>query len=296
MQPGDVILVFEQHAQGVVDRMRGQLEHVELHQRLGPVDRLGDAGKLEEIHPAQLLDKTDDLARQALAGAGRLALEDLEFARRGRIVDPVVEAAALQRVVDLAGAVRSDYHDRRLLGADRPNLGNCHLEIGKQLQQVGLKRLVGAVELVDQQHGRALDLRLQRLQQRPFDQKPVGEDRALDLASVFLGRLGEADLDHLARIVPLVDRRGDIETLVALQADEPALQCRRQHLGDLGLAHPGLAFEKQRPLQMQRQVHRRRQAAIGDVIGAAEQGECVGDGGGQGRHPAGNPDRKKSLS
>src|ERR1700722_686630 len=40
----DVVLVFEQHAQRVVDRVGGQFEHVELHQRLGPVDGLGDTG------------------------------------------------------------------------------------------------------------------------------------------------------------------------------------------------------------------------------------------------------------
>src|SRR5207245_1884791 len=46
MQPGNVVLVFEQHPQGVVDRVRVEFEHVELHQRLGPIDRLGDAGEL----------------------------------------------------------------------------------------------------------------------------------------------------------------------------------------------------------------------------------------------------------
>src|SRR5208282_452291 len=119
VQPGDVVLILEQHAQGIVDRVRGQLEHVELHQRLGPVDRLGDAGKLEEIHPTQLLDKADDLARQAVAGAGGLALQDLEFARGGRIIDPIVKTAPLQRIVDLAGPVRGNDPDRRRLGADR---------------------------------------------------------------------------------------------------------------------------------------------------------------------------------
>src|SRR6516165_5496678 len=108
VQPRDVVLVFEQHAEGVVDRMRRQLEHVELHQRLGPVDRLGDARQFEQIHAAQFLDKTDDLARQAFAGAGRLALQDLELARGGRIVDPVVKAAPLHRIVDLAGVVGGD--------------------------------------------------------------------------------------------------------------------------------------------------------------------------------------------
>ena len=37
---------------------------VELDQRLGPVDRLGDARQLEEVELAQLLHEADDLARQ----------------------------------------------------------------------------------------------------------------------------------------------------------------------------------------------------------------------------------------
>ena len=40
-------------------------------------------------------------------------------------------------------------------------------------------------------------------------------------------RLGQADLDHLARVVPLVDRRADVEALVALQADQPAAAASR---------------------------------------------------------------------
>src|SRR5215472_9091519 len=41
LQPGDVVLVFEQHPQGVVDRVRAQFQDVELHQGFGPIDRLG---------------------------------------------------------------------------------------------------------------------------------------------------------------------------------------------------------------------------------------------------------------
>src|SRR5262249_57495774 len=46
VQPGDVVLIFEQHAQRVVDRVRRQFEHVELHQGFRPVDRLPDARQL----------------------------------------------------------------------------------------------------------------------------------------------------------------------------------------------------------------------------------------------------------
>ena len=62
--------------------------------------------------------------------------------------------------------------------------------------------------------------------------------------------LGDADRDHLRGIVPLVDRGRDVEPLVALQPDQPAPERRRQHLGDLGLADAGLAFEEQRPAHL----------------------------------------------
>ena len=58
----------------------------------------------------------------------------------------------------------------------RADLGDGDLEVGEHLQQIGLERLVGAVELVDQQHGRPGEVGLQRLQQRPADQEALGED------------------------------------------------------------------------------------------------------------------------
>src|SRR5690242_14578071 len=46
LDAGDVVLVLQEHAERVVDDVRGQFQRIELHQRLGPVDRLGDAGQL----------------------------------------------------------------------------------------------------------------------------------------------------------------------------------------------------------------------------------------------------------
>ena len=56
--------------------------------------------------------------------------------------------------MDLAGAVGGDDHDRRLRGLDRAELRDGHLEVGQHLEQERLERLVGAVELVDQEHRR----------------------------------------------------------------------------------------------------------------------------------------------
>src|SRR5205823_9845868 len=145
-----------------VDRVRRQFQYIELHQGLGPVDRLGDAWELEEVHRAQPLYKADNLARQMLARARRFPLQYFELARRGRIVHPVIEATPLQRVMDLAGTVRGDDNDRRMLRVYGADLRDRHLKVGEQLEEVGLERLVGAVELVDQQHRRVLADRLSK--------------------------------------------------------------------------------------------------------------------------------------
>jgi hypothetical protein len=101
---------------------------------------------------------------------------DLGLALAARVVDPVVQAAPLERVVQLARAVRGQHDQRPAGGADRPELGDRHLEVGEQLQQERLERVVGAVDLVDEQDHRAV--LLQGLQQRPAQQVAPGEEGA----------------------------------------------------------------------------------------------------------------------
>ena len=160
-----------------------------------------------------------------------------------------------------------------------PSSGNRHLEVGQHLQQIGLERLVGPVELVDQQDGRPFGMRAERLQQRAADQEAFVEDVGGKLAAVVHAlRLGEPDLDHLAGVVPLVDRRGDVEALVALQPDQRPLQRRGQHLGDFGLADAGLAFAEQRAAELQRKIEDRGEAAVGDIVAALQKLEGGVDG------------------
>ena len=88
----------------------------------------------------------------------------------------------------------------------------------EQLEQERLEVVVGAVDLVDQQHGGPRARVLERRQQRPADQV-LGAEEPL-LGERLAARLGEPDREQLARVVPLVQRLGGVDPLVALQADQ----------------------------------------------------------------------------
>jgi hypothetical protein len=153
----------------------------------------------------------------------------------------------------------------------------------------GLKRLVGAVHFVDQQHRAGLG-RLQGLQQRAADQVAGLIDLALHLLHAFTP-LHSPHVQQLRGVVPFVQRLALLQPVVALQAQQLALQRLRQRLGQLGLAHAGLAFQQQGALQLERQEHGRGQAAVGKVAHALQrllQGvmEVVGSLDGPGIHGA----------
>ena len=61
---------------------------------------------------------------------------------------------------------------------DRAELGDRHAGLGQQLEQERLEVVVGAVDLVDQQHRRPRAGVLERAQQRPADQV-VGAEQVL---------------------------------------------------------------------------------------------------------------------
>ena len=148
----------------------------ERDERLRPVDRLGHAGGLGQIHRAQALHEGRGLGREHLGHAGHARAHDRDLALERRVPDPVVDAAPLERVVQLAGAVRRQDHDRALLRRDRADLGDRDLEVGEQLEQERLELAVGAVDLVDQQHGRHDVVVLDRIEQRAPHEEVAPED------------------------------------------------------------------------------------------------------------------------
>ena len=149
-------------------------------------------------------------------------------------------------------------------GLHRAHFRDGDLKVGQHFEQKRLEGLVGAVDLVDQQHRRAGGVGLERLKQRALDQKALGKHVVFEPVAVMLAfGLGDADGDHLRGVIPLIDRGGDVEALVALQPDQPAAERRGQHLGDLGLADAGLAFEENRPAHLERQIKHGAERAVG---------------------------------
>jgi hypothetical protein len=138
---------------------------------------------------------------------------------------------------------------------DHAQLRDRDLEIRQDLEEHRLELLIGLVDLVDQQHDRFGGG--DRLQQRPGEQELLGEDVPHHLSGRVLvcecgrgrvcGRpliqaaLG-VDAEQLLAVVPLVQRLGLVEALVALQADQLA-PCRpRERLRQLGLPNPRRAL------------------------------------------------------
>ena len=131
------------------------------------------------------------------AGAGHPAADDRGHPAGVRVVDPVVQAAALQRVVQVAGPVGGEHDDRRVGGSPSAQLGNGDGGLGQQLEQERLELVVAAVDLVDQQHGGPRAGVVERGQQRPLQQVLVAEQ--VGLARRLAARLGQPDGQQLAR-------------------------------------------------------------------------------------------------
>src|SRR5215831_7865440 len=109
----------------------GRPEHV---QRPGPADGLGDAGWLGQVEAAQLSHPPGHLAGQDLRGGGHPAADDRRDPRGVRVVDPVVEAAPLQRVVQVTGPVRGQHDDRAEPGPAGAEFRDGDRRLGEQLE------------------------------------------------------------------------------------------------------------------------------------------------------------------
>ena len=160
----------------------------------------------------------------------------------------------------------------RRLGPDRAQFGDRHGVVGEHLEQERLELVVGAVDLVDEQHRRAL---LERLQDRPGDEEAPVVQRGLERGGV--GSVaGRAQVQDLPREVPVVERLAGVDALVALQPHEPRPGDLGQRLRERGLADPRVTLQEQRPAHPDREVRGRRHPDVGQVSDPVEGvGHCL---------------------
>src|SRR5215831_13973105 len=216
----------------------GRAEHV---QRTGPADRLRDPGRLGEVEVPQPGHPPGDLAGQDLRSGRHPAADDRRDPAGVGVVDPVVEAAPFQRVVQVTGPVRGQHDDRAEPGPPGPQFRDGDRRLGEQLEQERLELVVAAVHLVDQQHGRVRAWMVEGGEQRPGQQILLAEQ--VSIAQRLAARLGQPDRQQLARVVPLIQRFGGGQALVALQPQHRRVQRLGQCLGRLGLADPRFTLE-----------------------------------------------------
>ena len=203
---------------------------------------------------------------QRIAGTGHLGADDGQLALALRVVQPVVQAAALHSVVQVTRAVAGEDGDgrhSRLHGAD---LGNADLVLTQVFEQEGLKRFVGAVYLVNEQH-RPRCRRAQGLQKRTGNEVAVLVHLPLRRAHVGSAALGFSgtQVQQLRSVVPFVQRLALLHAVVALQANQHPLQRTGQCLRQGRLAHAGLPLQQQRPLQLERKKHGGGQPPVWEV-------------------------------
>ena len=214
-------------------------------------------------HPHHL----DQPPGQRLGQLGRVQADDLHLPLELGVVEPEVEAAALQRLGQLARVVRGEDDDRHRRRRDLAQLGDRDLEVGEQLEQHRLELLVGLVDLVDQQHDRlgAGD----RLHQRPLEQELLAEDVVVDVLPA--GLAAGLDPQQLLAVVPLVQRLGLVEALVALQANQLAAGGAGERLGQLGLADPRRALDQDRLAEPLGEEGDQRRGLVGEVAGLGQR-------------------------
>ena len=150
---------------------------------------------------------------------------------------------------------------------DRPQLGDRDREVGQELEQERLELVVGPVDLVDQQHD--------RLRPGPASSASSSGRRSRNRRENSSPSSTPASAARSASscrgVVPVVDRVMQVDSLVALQADQARAGGGRQRPRDLRLADAGLALEQQRLLERDREVDGQRERAAGEIALGGER-------------------------
>ncbi len=181
-----------------------------------------------------------------------------------------------------ARAVGRQNDQRRLAGTHGAELGNGDLEFRKQLEQVPFEFLIGPIDFVNQEDGRARTGRIDRLEERALDEKSVAVQLTAGADAVDgVRRFENAQLDELASVVPFVNRVADVEAFVTLEAYQIGFEGPSNGARERCLADAGFTLEKKRASELQREKQRNGQASIRDVLLGRELRLEIGNGSGK---------------
>src|SRR3954452_14475849 len=104
--PLDVLMGLEQGAERSLSHLWCDLGGTESRQGLSPVKCFADPGQPVEVEPAKLLYQGARLRGEALGHLRQPRPDYRHLSPQVRMLDPVIEAAASERVVQLPGPVR----------------------------------------------------------------------------------------------------------------------------------------------------------------------------------------------
>ena len=175
----------------------------------------------------------------------------------------------------VAAAVGGQHRHGGALRGECTEFGNRHRCLTEELQQQCLELVVGTVDLVDEQHRLGWSDVAHAGQDRPVHQ--VGLGVQIGLGQTVSASFRQPDAQQLALIVPVVQRLGSGEALIALQPDQRCIQhCGKGFRGH-GLADAGLALEQQGPIQLGGKIERRRRADVEQIPVLIEASDDVID-------------------
>jgi hypothetical protein len=200
------------------------------------------------------------------------------------VFDPVVEASPLEGVVHVAGAIRGQHDEWRLLGPKRPELGDRHRVVGQDLEKECLEFVVGPVDFVNDQHRRSEAFRRGMMARRSGRRtKNRSENNSSSTVRTSSGppacraaEFGGPQMEQLSGEVPLVDRLADVDSLVALETNQLPAGPSGQGVRHLGLPAAGLTFQEERTTEHHGQEDRRGQTVVGEVSVPSRPPHIVG--------------------
>src|SRR5262249_54466707 len=154
----------------------------------------------------------------------------------------------------LASAVRSQNHIRNLLRSNSPQLRDSDLKFRQNFQKKSFKGFVRTIDFVNQQYRRRRFAK-DRPQKGTSEKKIVSENMTLQLFGWLVTFLPDFNCQKLLLVVPLVQRRMSIQSLIALEADQLGSKKRRENFCNFRFADACVPLDQERLWESHEQIN-----------------------------------------